>query len=57
MRMAKGVLLRTGDINAFYSVLNDIAAEGMVKIEAVAPADDDAYSIYQYLIGAEGSAA
>ena len=57
MRMAKGVLLRTGDINAFYSVLNDIAAEGMVKIEAVAFADDDANAIYQYLIGAEGSAA
>jgi ABC-2 type transport system ATP-binding protein len=53
----KGVLLRTGDINAFYSVLNDIAAEGMVKIEAVAPADDDANAIYQYLIGSDGSAA
>lgn len=53
----KGVLLRTGDINAFYSVLNDIAAEGMVKIESVAPADDDANAIYQYLIGSEGNAA
>ena len=28
--------------------------EGLVKIEAVAPADDDAYAIYQYLIGSEG---
>jgi ABC-2 type transport system ATP-binding protein len=53
----KGVLLRTGDIDKFYAILNDIAAEGLVKIEAVAPADDDANAIYQYLIGSDGSAA
>ena len=49
-----GVFLRTGDIAQFYSLLNGIAAEGLVKIEAVAPADDDANAIYQYLIGTEG---
>jgi ABC-2 type transport system ATP-binding protein len=53
----KGVFLRTGDIDQFYSLLNGIAVEGLVKIEAVAPADDDAYSIYQYLIGGEGGVA
>jgi hypothetical protein len=37
-------------------MLNGIAAEGLVKIEAVAPADDDANAIYQYLIGSDGSA-
>jgi len=52
----KGVFLRTGDIDQFYSMLNGIAAEGLVKIDAVAPADDDANAIYQYLIGSEGSA-
>jgi len=52
----KGLLLRTGDIDQFYSSLNGIAAEGLVKIEAVAPADDDANAIYQYLIGSDGSA-
>ncbi len=52
----KGVFLRTGDIDQFYSMLNGIAMEGLVKIEAVAPADDDANAIYQYLIGSEGSA-
>jgi ABC-2 type transport system ATP-binding protein len=52
----KGVFLRTGDINAFYSMLNGIAADGLVKIDAVAPADDDANAIYQYLIGTDGSA-
>src|SRR5580698_4850348 len=51
----KGLLLRTGDIDQFYSSLNGIAAEGLVKIEAVAPADDDANAIYQYLIGSDGS--
>jgi ABC-2 type transport system ATP-binding protein len=53
----RGVFLRTGDIDQFYSLLNGIAVEGLVKIEAVAPADDDAYSIYQYLIGGEGGVA
>jgi ABC-2 type transport system ATP-binding protein len=52
----RGVFLRTGDIDQFYSILNDIAVEGLVKIEAVAPADDDANAIYQYLIGSDGSA-
>jgi len=37
-------------------LLNGIAAEGLVKIDAVAPADDDANAIYQYLIGSDGSA-
>ncbi len=52
-----GVFLRTGDIDQFYRLINEIAVEGLVKIEAVAPADDDAYSIYQYLIGSEGGPA
>ena len=52
-----GVFLRTGDIDQFYRLINQVAVEGLVKIEAVAPADDDAYSIYQYLIGSEGGPA
>jgi ABC-2 type transport system ATP-binding protein len=50
-----GVFLRTGDLDEFYRILNDIAVEGLVKIEAVTPADDDTRAIYQYLIGSEGS--
>jgi ABC-2 type transport system ATP-binding protein len=50
----QGVFLRTGDIDEFYRILNEIAVEGLVKIEAVAPADDDTRAIYQYLIGSEG---
>jgi ABC-2 type transport system ATP-binding protein len=53
----KGVFLRTGDIDQFYALLNEIAVDGLVRIEAVAPADDDAHAIYQYLIGSDGSAA
>ncbi|MFZ0743386.1 MAG: ABC transporter ATP-binding protein [Terracidiphilus sp.] len=52
----RGVFLRTSDVDQFYSMLNGIAAEGLVKIEAVAPADDDAKAIYEYLIGSDGSA-
>jgi len=52
----KGIFLRTGDVDQFYRLLNDIAVEGLVKIEAVAPADDDANAIYSYLIGSDGSA-
>lgn len=51
----KGVFLRTGDLDEFYRLLNGIAVEGLVQIEAVAPADDDTQAIYQYLIGSDGS--
>ena len=50
----QGVFLRTTDIDEFYRLLNGIATEGVVNIEAVAPADDDTHAIYQYLIGSEG---
>jgi ABC-2 type transport system ATP-binding protein len=50
-----GVFLRTRDVDQFYILLNQIVSEGLVKIDAVAPADDDANAIYQYLIGSDGS--
>ena len=56
MPMAKASSCAPRDIDQFYSMLNEIAAEGLVKIDAVAPADDDANAIYQYLIGTDGSA-
>jgi ABC-2 type transport system ATP-binding protein len=49
-----GVFIRTRDVEQFYLVLNRLASEGVVQIEAIAPADDDANAIYQYLIGADG---
>jgi ABC-2 type transport system ATP-binding protein len=45
-----GLLVRTRSAESFYKLLNHIALNG-VRIESVAPADDDAQSVYQYLIG------
>ncbi|HLH08859.1 MAG TPA: ABC transporter ATP-binding protein [Terriglobales bacterium] len=51
----QGLLVRTRDAEQFYLLLNRVAAQGVVDVEAVAPADDDVNSIYQYLIGSDGS--
>ena len=48
----RGLLVRTENAERFYLLLNKIAGEGVVDIEAVLPADDDVQSVYQYLIGA-----
>jgi len=53
----KGVLVRTRDADSLYLLLNRIVMESGLEIEAVAPADDDVNSVYQYLIGPEGGAA
>ena len=50
-----GLLIRTRDANQFYLTLNRIALNG-ISIEAVAPADDDANSVYEYLIGTSEAA-
>jgi ABC-2 type transport system ATP-binding protein len=47
----RGVLVRTRDAQRFYLLLNRVVAEEGVNVEAVAPADEDVNSIYQYLIG------
>lgn len=50
-----GLLVRTRSAESFYKLLNQIAING-VQIESVAPADEDAQSVYEYLIGTEESA-
>ncbi|HWZ43471.1 MAG TPA: hypothetical protein VNW97_08330, partial [Candidatus Saccharimonadales bacterium] len=50
----KGLLVRTQDADDFYLLLNRIVVEEKLVLEAVAPADDDVNSIYQYLIGGGG---
>ena len=50
-----GLLLRTRDADGFYLLLNKIVLETGLVVESVAPADDDVNSVYQYLIGGEGS--
>ena len=49
----KGVLVRTRDADAFYLLLNQLVVRDNISLEAVAPADDDVNSVYQYLIGSE----
>ncbi len=49
-----GLLVKTRTPERFYLALNRIALTG-IDIEAVAPADDDANSVYEYLIGEEAA--
>ena len=49
-----GLLIKTRDADKFYRLLNHIALNG-IEIESVAPADDNVNSVYEYLIGGEGS--
>jgi ABC-2 type transport system ATP-binding protein len=50
----QGVLVRTRDAEQFYLLLNRIVVEERIDLQAVAPADDDVNSVYQYLIGNGG---
>lgn len=45
-----GLLLKTRDTDRFYLAMNGMAMNG-IEIESIAPADDDALSVYEYLIG------
>jgi ABC-2 type transport system ATP-binding protein len=47
-----GLLVKTRDAGRFYRMLNNIALNG-IRIDGVAPADDNVNSVYEYLIGAE----
>jgi len=50
-----GLLIKTRDAERFYQALNQIAL-GDIRIEGVAPADDNVNSVYEYLIGNEEGA-
>ena len=47
----QGLLVRTRETDGFYRLLNRAVAAGEIELEAVAPADDDVGSVYQYLLG------
>jgi len=49
------LLVKVRDAPAFYLALNRLAAAGAIALEGVASADDDAGSVYAYLVGAAGS--
>lgn len=46
-----GLLLKTRDADQFFSRLNHLVLEHGIRIERVAPADDNVQAVYQYLIG------
>lgn len=48
----RGLLLKTRDADRFYLVMNQLALNG-IRVESIAPADDDVLSVYEYLIGSE----
>ena len=48
------VLIKTRDADRFYRALNQLALSG-IDIEGVTPVDDNVNSVYEYLIGGEGS--
>ncbi len=49
-----GVVIRTRDADRFYTLLNRVVLDNNLKIESVAPADEDVQSVYEYLIGGDG---
>jgi ABC-2 type transport system ATP-binding protein len=52
----QGLLVATRDADQFYRLLNRIVLDNRIAVEAVAPADENIHSVYQYLIGSNGSA-
>jgi ABC-2 type transport system ATP-binding protein len=51
----QGLLVRTRDADRFYLLLNKVVLDHDLKVETVAPADEDVQSVYNYLIGTNGS--
>jgi len=50
----RGLFVRTRRPDDFYLLLNRLVTENNLKVESVAPADDDLNAVYQYLIVSEG---
>ncbi len=52
-RDGRGLLVRTRDVESFYRLVQQLVVTEHIALESVAPADDDALALYQYLIGSE----
>ncbi|MFQ5928996.1 MAG: ABC transporter ATP-binding protein [Acidobacteriota bacterium] len=50
----QGLFVRTRSADRFYLLLNEVVVQDDLVIEAVAPADEDVHSVYEYLIGTDG---
>ena len=53
----RGLLVHTRDADRFYLLLNRIVVDSGIRVESVAPADEDVQAVYQYLVGSEGGTA
>ena len=53
----KGLLVSTRNVDQFYGLFNRIVLENHISVEAVAPADENVHSVYEYLMGTAGGAA
>jgi ABC-2 type transport system ATP-binding protein len=53
----QGLLVATRNADQFYRLFNRIVLDNNIAVEAVAPADENVYSVYEYLIGTGGGAA
>lgn len=51
----QGLLVSTRNADRFYSLLNRIVLDNQIGVEAIAPADENVHSVYEYLIGSNGS--
>jgi ABC-2 type transport system ATP-binding protein len=49
----RGLLIRTRDADRFYLILNRVIMDDNIRVEAVAPADEDVHAVYEYLIGTD----
>jgi ABC-2 type transport system ATP-binding protein len=52
----RGLLVHTRDADRFYLLLNRIVVDNGLRVEAVAPADEDVSAVYRYLVGTQGDA-
>ncbi len=53
---ARGLVVATRDVDAFYLLLNRLILDNHLTIEGVMPADENVHAVYRYLIGSEGEA-
>lgn len=49
----QGLLARTRDVNALYRFIQRLVLHERLELESIAPADDDAFALYQYLVEGE----
>jgi ABC-2 type transport system ATP-binding protein len=52
----QGLFVKTRRPDDFYLLLNRVVTENSLRVESVAPADDDLSAVYQYLISSDGGA-